>query len=397
MITTIHEYNKYGEMLKEAIDHNLRRFWSIITRHHGKEMKPALLNAAIARRGGLGENTLAFIEGMSLGAGIPFEELLAFNLFGEVFDPEGCTVMVALGDATEDGRTIFFKQSDKRGEKEFVGEKFYQQKEINVIMVEQGDKNKIIGVTAAGSRVIKMGLNEKGVALGSNLARIKKLKDEKTGYFAAGGRGEYMRQGLLRGNSAEEAAHVVLPQLLSNPVASPGNIEFADAKLAVALECSFTELAAEWCKTGIMARANRFEVMRHLNREDDNSSRLRYERAMRFLEEHRGKITVERMMEIAVDHENGPGPNSICRHSDDWEEETSQSSAIMKIDPKEPKKSEIYIALGKPCHAWSTKEGEGWIKLNMEATEADIPEKFLTGGTFKKYYLEKTSKNIRKR
>jgi hypothetical protein len=44
--------------------------------------------------------------------------------------------------------------------------------------------------------------------------------------------------------------------------------------------------------------------------------------------------------------------------------------------------------VGKPCRAWATKEGEGWIKLTMEATEADVPEKFLTGENFKKYYSE---------
>jgi hypothetical protein len=381
---------KEGEMLKEAIEHNLRRFWAIVTLRWGRNYKETLINAAVADGRRLRESTLVTIQSMSRGAGILYEELLAFNLFSEMVDPEGCTVMAAMGDSTRDGSTIFFKQSDKRGAKDLTGPKSYMQKEINVVRIEKGDQNhnKIIGVTAAGSAMFKMGLNEKGVANGSNLARIKRLRDETVGYFGGGGRGEYMQQGLLEGKSAVEAANIVLPQLVSNPVSSPGNIEYADAKIAVVLECSFTELACEWHQRGVLARANRFEVMRHLNQDGDDSSRLRYDRAMNFLEENKGKITIEKMMEIAVDHKNGPSLNSICRHSSNWEDETSLSSAIMRIDPKEPMHSEIYLALGKPCRAWATKEGEGWIKLSMESTEANVPEKFLTGENFIRYYSE---------
>jgi hypothetical protein len=381
---------KEGEMLKKAIDHNLRRFWAIVTGKYGEDGREVLLNAAISNERRLSGSALTAIRSMSCGAGISYEELLAFNLFAEAFDPEGCTVMAALSDATQDGSTIFFKQSDKRGAKDLIGPESYRQKEINVVRIEQGDRNhnKVIGVTAAGSVMFKMALNEKGVANGSNLARIKRLRDETVGYFGGGGRGEYMQQGLMEGKSTVEAANIVLPQLLSNPVSSPGNIEYTDAKMAVVIECSFTELACEWYQRGFFARANRFETMRHLNQEGDDSSRLRYERAMNFLEENKGKITVEKMKEIAVDHKNGPGLNSICRHSSNWEDETSLSSAIMRIDPKEPRHSEIYLAVGKPCRAWATKEGEGWIKLTMEATEADVPEKFLTGENFKKYYSE---------
>ena len=380
---------KVGEMLKKCIEQNLKRFWGIVAGKYGEESKELVINAAITHGRRLNSTIFGAIRSMSCGAGIAFEELLAFNLFAEVLDPEDCTVMVALSDATEDGSTILFKQSDKRGTKEFVGDGHYMQKEINVVRVEQGDKNKnkVIGIAAAGSVMINMGLNEKGVANGSNLSRIKTLRDETVGYFGGGGRGEYMQQGLLMGNSAQEAAQIVLPKLF-NPVLSPGNIEFADARMAVVLECSFTELASEWYRHGVLARVNRFELMKHLNQEDDVSSRLRYEKAMEFLDKNKGKITIDKMMEIAADHENGPNLNSICRHSRNWEDETSQSSAIMRIDPEEPRRSELYLALGKPCHAWRTKEGEGWIKVKMEATEDDIPEKFLTGESFKEYYSE---------
>jgi hypothetical protein len=179
-----------------------------------------------------------------------------------------------------------------------------------------------------------------------------------------------------------------LPALLRTPVASPGNIQFADPARAVNLECSFGELAAEWVTLGVMVRTNRFELMRHLNRADDTSSPARHGRATALLQQALGSIDAATMMALSSDHANGPSPESICRHSDDWQEETSLSAAVMRVSPTGAHRPEISVALGKPCRAWPGGEGEGWIRLTPETTAADLPAAFLSGESWKRFYSE---------
>lgn len=87
-----------------------------------------------------------------------------------------------------------------------------------------------------------------------------------------------------------------------------------------------------------------------------------------------------------MDHENGPGPNSICRHGVHFSEETSLSAAVMEIDGKSPERSKIMIALGKPCHAWRAREGHITLKMTMGLE--DIPEGLQDGEIWKQFCTE---------
>jgi len=131
-------------------------------------------------------------------------------------------------------------------------------------------------------------------------------------------------------------------------------------------------------------RTNCFVVMSDLNDPDDLSSRSRYARGEELLRLNKGKITVDMMKEFSQDHANGPGLNSLCRHSDQPEDETSLSAAIMAIDKAHPSMSTITIALGKPCHAW--RDPRAHLTMTMEAPM--IPAEFTDGNIWKKYYTE---------
>ena len=145
-------------------------------------------------------------------------------------------------------------------------------------------------------------------------------------------------------------------------------------------------MATQVVRDAVAARSNRFVVLKELARDDDLSSICRYVRCMELLEANKGKITLEKMIEFSQDHANGPGPNSICRHGNHFSEETSLSSMAMEINGKEPLKSRIAIALGKPCHSWSSKDGH--IIADMTLKAEDIPEGLRTGELWKKYYTE---------
>ncbi len=95
---------------------------------------------------------------------------------------------------------------------------------------------------------------------------------------------------------------------------------------------------------------------------------------------------MDKMISFSMDHVNGPGPNSICRHGNHFSEETSLSSAVMEINREKPEKSKIALALGKPCHAWRAREAH--IALDMTMGSEDIPEGLRNGHIWKKFYTE---------
>jgi hypothetical protein len=381
-----------GERLRDAIRHNVAGFWSAVDAQRVDRETVYAEADRLADR--LAPGTRAEIAGTAETSGVDERDLRSFSLFEETLVPDGCTTAIAAGDAAASGDTVFFKQSDKKGADEFEGEDYHQHQQINVVRVENPeDKNKVIGVTAAGSMAVKMGINEKGVAIGSNISRTVTFDEEGTDSkdWAAASRGEYMRQGLLHGDTAVEVAQQITPKLFSDPMSSPGNIDIADHERAVVLEGEFTHLASEWVDDDVIGRANKFQVLDDLARSEGEipSSYRRYERVREVLEAEAGEVTVDDLRELSVDHTNGPGLESICRHQEDhYTDETSLSAAVFDIDGDDPAESDIYLALGKPCHAWRTDEGDGWLHLQASATEADVPDRFLTGEAWLEHYTE---------
>ncbi len=378
-----------GELLSSEIRENLLNFWNIM-KNRGYQYKE-LLRTAISRERLLGTNRLEEINGISDGSGVEYPEILAYNLFHDLAFSEECTVLMAVGNASATGDTIFLKNSDKVGSESYIGPNSFKNKEINVIiLLRPKEGNKIIGVSSAGTTALKMGLNDKGVATGSNISRTKELAlkgaERDSTKIKALDRGALMREGLEKGKTALEASQAILPGLLENPMSTPGNIEFADAKEAIIIEGSYHEMATEIVRDDVAARSNCFVILKALNREDDVSSICRYVRCLKLLGDNKGKITRDKMIEFSMDHVNGPGPNSICRHGVHFSEETSLSAAVMEIDGKNPERSRITICLGKPCRAWRSEEAH--ITLNMEASLKDIPEGLLSGETWRKFYTE---------
>ncbi|MEM0383995.1 MAG: C45 family autoproteolytic acyltransferase/hydrolase [Candidatus Caldarchaeum sp.] len=337
----------------------------------------------------LPESTADYLKGMAEGASVPYKHLLAFNLYKGRLAPEECTVLIAMGDSTENGNTIMLKNSDKIGSEKLVGSKYHNYKEINVVVAEKPDNgHAFIAVAAAGEASIKMGLNERGVATGSNISRTWELKQKKvdlTGLRALD-RGWLMREGISRNSSAQGATSTALAHLLANPMSTPGNIEFVDSNEAIVIEGSYDRLAVQKSSSGVLARANRFQVLDSLNDPEDVSSYARYVRAMQLLTSNNKQITSELMKVFSQDHANGPGPNSICRHSPDYREETSLSAAVMEIDRSNPNRSTIHVCLGKPCLAWKTENGH--IALDFDVFREGLPPEFASGEAFKRFYVE---------
>ncbi|MGI6574943.1 MAG: C45 family autoproteolytic acyltransferase/hydrolase [bacterium] len=376
----------HGEKLSAAINTNLKYFWAACKcKGYSQE---DLIRLARLRENDFTSYRLEEIYGIAKGAKREYPELLAYNLYHQVIFPDECTVWMAIGKASSTGATLFAKNSDKIGDSSLSGPNFHQYKEINIVVIYRPDGgNAIIGVGAAGLTGLKMGLNDKGVACGTNIARTIELTQRSVDLsgLRAIDRGQLARIGLEE-NNASAAAQRIASMLIENPTSTPGCIEFADANMGVIVEGSYDRVAIEKVQDDIAARANAFIVLKELNDPTNMSSFCRHLRAQQLLAPHKGKVTPELMIAISMDHGNGPGMNSICRHSDDYRDETSLSTAVMEINLDQSERSKIHIALGKPCHAWHSPGGH--ITLDMQAKEKEIPESFLNGEAFKNNYVE---------
>ena len=373
-----------GYQIPWAIEQNVANFWSLLEQKGFS--RSWLLEKIDSWKPD--ETRHEEILGMAKASGVNPADLLSFNALRKIFMPDECTMMMAMGDSTASGNTIYLKNSDKVGGKQLVGEKYHSYKEINVIKFEKSeDGTNIIGVAAAGETGLKMGINDKGVATGSNISRTTELKNKKVDLtrIRALDRAELLRRGLYYPN-ALEAGKAILDEILENPMATPGNVHFADASGVYLLEGSYDRVAVQHLQQGIAVRANGFVLMRELNDPNDISTQARFIRSSNLLQENKGGLTMDKFVQFSQDHENGPGLNSICRHNADFAQETSLSASVMEIDRNSPANSKIKIALGKPCHAWNNPGGNITLMAGSEFEE--IPEDFKNGSAWKRYYSE---------
>ncbi len=380
--------SKHGSLLKSAIEHNVENFWTACKAVRVE--KQTLIQEAKMLAQDYTDVLVKEIRAIAKATNLDFGELLAFNLcHGRIF-PDECSVMFAMGDASASGKALFSKNSDKIGGQSMEGPNFYKHKEINVALVVRDDDGRVIvGVSSAGSTGLKMGVNNLGMATGTNIARTVELGEKTidTTQMRALDRVQLAREGLQMEN-ALDAGNDIASRVAANPTATPGNIEFVDSTNGVIIEGSYDRVAVQIVKSGIASRANSFVVLKDLNDPSDVSSHCRYVRSQQFLKEHSGQLTPDLMKQLTQDHENGPGPNSLCRHGQHYEEETSQSSMVVELDGENPKKTSFWIALGKPCHAW--RDPDGFIQGTLDQLD-QIPEGFFNGEVWKRFWTEEAN------
>ena len=248
------------------------------------------------------------------------------------------------------------------------------------------DGLRIVGVAAAGSTSLKMGINSAGVIAASNIARTTELRARNPGLddLRALDRRRRLRHGLGHRN-AVEAARSTVDALLATPMATPGNIEFAAADRMIVIEGSYDHLATERIRDRTIARTNMFVNLDHLNDPEDTSSPTRYHRVLEILEARTGSDTPADLRTLSQDHTNGPGLNSICRHSHNPTDETSLSAMVVATNREEPSRAVVEIALGKPCCAWT---GSGLVSLRMDDASDLIADRFHSGQAWKQHYRE---------
>jgi len=228
-----------------------------------------------------------------------------------------------------------------------------------------------------------MGLNKYGVAACSNAGPTKNL-DPPDGIQLS--RGEVLKEG-LEYSSAKDAVKHTLGKLTDSRMKIPGILFFVDSNNIYVIE-AHKNFAVIHITDGYVVRANRFLVLENndINNEKTISSICRYSRGKQLLEESFGKIDRQRFIAFSMDHKNGPGTNSICRHSRDPKEAITVSASVMELDSEYPERSKISVALGSPCWAWRNSNGNFTFQMNDDIGR--IPKNFFDGSAFLEYFKE---------
>ena len=196
-------------------------------------------------------------------------------------------------------------------------------------------------------------------------------------------RAQIAREALTERTSLD-AARKAVAHVMEHPMASSGLLEFADPKEVWVVESAYDYVGIRRIRDAVDSRANFFNILPQLNAEGNISSFCRYHRSQQLLKAAEGKVTADTLIAISKDHENGPGANSICRHSCGMESATL-AAAVMELNGEHPEKSVIHMALGTPCTAWSSPEGH--LSVTMDTPEEEIPEGFKNGEVFRKFCL----------
>lgn len=371
-----------GSRLAKAIHYNVAVREHNVGEREIEEIEIMRIAQACADLSGAG--SLELMQGLSRGSGVPFASILRFNALQDVLYPEECTTFAAVGKATPDGSAILMKNRDKRGSRKFTGAGCHDYREINITQVlKTVDGNVIIGVTAAGSAGMMLGLNKYGVAVASNFGRVTEVSHiPPEQLYGASGRPRIMREA-LECHSVKDAVDLAIGKLTSAPMGTPGILWFVGPGNIYVIEGSFGKFAVEHIQDGAAVRSNHFSLLDQLNDEKHLSSVCRKIRAKQLTQEYDGKINKEKLVEFSMDHMNGPGPNSICCHAKNPEESATVSAAIMEINGQNPEKSKISIALGTPCWAWRNAEGN--FTFQMDADMESIPQNFRNGSAYKDF------------
>jgi len=333
----------------------------------------------------LSAGALDLMGGLSRGSRIPFSSILYFNVIQDWLCADGCTTFAAVGKGTANCGALLLKNRDVPANSPVRGRYYYENRQINVVQVlKNPDGNITIGVATAGSTGIVMGLNTCGVATASSQGRTKEFKPETQNGRVGNYRGQLMREGLEH-HTAKDAVKHVLNRLIQMKTENPGILWFVDKQNIYVIEVAPREFSVQHVEDGFAVRANHFILLNQLN--DKNiSSDCRYARGRQLMEENFGNINREKMIEFSMDHGNGPGENSICKHSRNERGTVTESAAIMEVNGRDPKKSRISIALGSPCRAWRRRAGN--ITFQMDDAIENIPKRFLDGSVYKEFIKE---------
>jgi len=252
---------------------------------------------------------------------------MGLSLFIPSYAAFPCTLFGAIGDSVQGGGVLIGKTRDRSNKLEQV-----------FIEVCPAKGFRYRGIATKGTKRVTSGINDKGLVVVSAAASGM----EKEGKVTTVGKI------LSKASSVDEVMAMVQKGEIQGPIYYLVGDIHKIALLEVNHRHQYDSLVKE---DGILCHTNHFILkdVRNFNRKIGASSQARLNRIERLLED--GPLSREKFMTMTRDHSNGPGDNSICRHSEAETRLSEQTvSAAVYYLPKEAA-PETWVSLGQPCQS----------------------------------------------
>jgi isopenicillin-N N-acyltransferase-like protein len=273
------------------------------------------------------------IRGYAAGSKLPFEDTFTL-VCHELLSPSGfrgCTDIAVSGDVTEDGSVLAAHNED-----------FTPDQLVTVVLLHAKPKGKpeFISTSYAGL-LPSCGMNSAGISLTGNALDPNDVRVGIPKSFPV--------RKVMEARRIGEALKSALPAERAssyNNICSDRNGEI------YSMEGSATDCAWIYAHDGYIVHTNHYIAEKMQRYEADPSSAsiatstVRYNRALRLIEEQLGAVSVESLKSILKDHVNKPG--SICRHADPGWHPLDVSETVFSV-VFDLTKLEAHLCKGKPC------------------------------------------------
>ncbi len=277
------------------------------------------------------------MRGIADGSALPLEDIIELNIpayFMTDYFAQECSMILARGQATEDGKTYVIKNRD-------------MQAPVAQVMLKRvyPDQTVISEITGVGTVTYPAsGINNKGLGITTTGFWSKKTEPDLN---SVGQSQIFLNIHLLLRNCAtvDEALDAIKDMKVMNGL----NVILADAEKACVVEITKHDIVIEWVSdSGILYRTNHYisRQLTHFNPEEADypSTFKRYERICQMLKEYQGHVRFQDLYRILSDHKNGI--NSICRHPAGNVKAQTVSTTLFVIED-----GELWTTLGNPCLA----------------------------------------------
>lgn len=275
------------------------------------------------------------MRGIADGAGISMDEVVMINVpayFMRGCCPQECSMILAMGGATSDGRVYMAKNRDMA-----------MDLEQSLVEYHYEDGLVITETNGAGMMTYPgLALNSKGLACAS------------TGFWSP--KVGFQLERIGEANVIINPRHILehcgtvreaLEYIDTYPRMNGINLLIADENEGLILEAMADSYLVEWCKPdGVLYHTNHYTIEGHTQYNNDAypSTYMRYARIGEMLAERAGRLLrFQDFLRILSDHKNAP-LNQICRHATPEAQGRTLSFSICCIEDRE-----VYSTPGAPC------------------------------------------------
>ncbi len=328
---------QHGEQTVDLIQFNLEGYWRLFEHRTGLGRAAALEQARqyLGPIEGYAPHLLEEMRGISEGAGVSLDEILALNCRTEILSMgtialcSECTAVFVAPEASAGGHALVAQNWDwsnvLRGG-------------TVLLRIEQPGQPTVLTLTEAGM-VGKIGFNSAGVGVMTNFLRH-----------------DHRRVGvpfhvILRDALDAPRLGLAVAAVYRDARADSGNYLLAHAGgEAIDLEATPSDVGFLYPDDGLLVHTNHFITPRlragDVGIVESEHTLLRYGRAVHMLRAQVGRITVETLKNVFRDHFNRP--YSICRHPDPGlaEIERGATLASMIVDLTT---GQMHLTVGEPC------------------------------------------------